>query len=133
MPNASVRSYSMPPQHILDCEIIVGRTKSADGRYVIDAHTPAGPATSTLALDLNDPETKRLLNIVLDDGPDLDNRQAFGERLFKALFHDEVHAYWQQVRGRQDATPKCVLRLRLWIEPPEIAVLPWELLWDHEF
>ena len=55
--------------------------------------------------------------------------QDFGRRLFDALFADEMGILYDSSRHQAAAQGK-VLRLKLRIEPPELALLPWELLYD---
>jgi hypothetical protein len=55
--------------------------------------------------------------------------QAFGQKLFDALFTGEVHARYVESQ-RQAAQIGRALRLRLRIQPLELADLPWELLYD---
>jgi hypothetical protein len=94
-------------------------------------YSPAGPATGTLELNLQDAEFKTALTHVRGIGPVLDRRQAFGQRLFEAVFKDEVRDKWQNSRGRVDGGQADGLRLRLWINVPELAALPWELLYEE--
>jgi hypothetical protein len=56
--------------------------------------SPAGPASGTLKLNLADLGFLNELSVVRDMGPDLPNRQAFGQRLFEALFRDRVRDAW---------------------------------------
>jgi hypothetical protein len=53
----------------------------------------------------------------------------FGRGLFDALFADEVGILYDSSRHQAAAEGK-VLRLKLRIEPPELAFLPWEFLYD---
>jgi hypothetical protein len=55
--------------------------------------------------------------------------QNFGRRLFDALYAGEVGILYDSSR-HQAAVQGKVLRLKLRIEPPELAILPWELLYD---
>lgn len=55
--------------------------------------------------------------------------QDFGRRLFDALFDDEVGILYDSSRHQAAAQGK-VLRLKLRLKPPELALLPWELLYD---
>lgn len=55
--------------------------------------------------------------------------QDFGRALFDALFTGEVGILYDSSR-RQAAEQGKVLRLKLRIAPPELAVLPWEFLYD---
>ncbi|MEI7845877.1 MAG: CHAT domain-containing protein [Chloroflexota bacterium] len=59
----------------------------------------------------------------------LEQLTSLGQSLFKLLFSQEIYsAYWQCHRDQKDGG----VRLRLIIEPPELAYLPWELLHDGE-
>jgi hypothetical protein len=94
--------------------------------------SPAGPAEGTLALDLKSQDFQNLLSIVHDAGADLASRQAFGERLFAALFRDKVRDAWMASRGRLDGGEADGLRIRLWINAAQVAALPWELLYETD-
>lgn len=90
----------------------------------------AGSANGSLELDLEDPTFKNELSVVRDMGPDLPSRRAFGQKLFAALFRARVRDAWMTSRGRLAAGEADGLRLRLAIDDPQVAALPWELL--HE-
>ena len=91
----------------------------------------AGSASGSLELDLADQGFQNELSVVRDMGPDKPSRQAFGTKLFEALFHDkQVRDAWIASRGRMDGGEADGLRLRLWINDPQVAELPWELM--HE-
>lgn len=60
--------------------------------------------------------------------------KAFGEKLFECLFRgsirDAFHENYGSVRGNDEAG----LRIRLMVDAPEIAALPWELMFTkHRF
>ncbi len=56
--------------------------------------------------------------------------KAFGQKLFDALFQDDVRVLWKTALTFADAQNKGVrLHLRL-SDTPELADLPWELLYD---
>ncbi len=56
--------------------------------------------------------------------------KAFGKKLFDALFQDDVRALWKTALTFADAQSQGVrLHLRL-SDAPELADLPWELLYD---
>ncbi|MFI5454894.1 MAG: CHAT domain-containing protein [Isosphaerales bacterium] len=55
--------------------------------------------------------------------------ETFGTALFKAVFHTAIGDLYRNSVGRAEAVGHG-LRLRLRIEPPELLVLPWELLFD---
>ena len=53
-----------------------------------------------------------------------------GLKFYKALFHDEVESIFQKSCGKAELTKNLGLRLQLRIEPPELRVYPWELLYS---
>ncbi|MBM3135344.1 MAG: CHAT domain-containing protein, partial [Chloroflexi bacterium] len=55
--------------------------------------------------------------------------QDFGRELFDALFTGEVRSRYD-VSQREAARQDRGLRLRLYVQSPELAVLPWEFLYD---
>jgi ABC-type branched-subunit amino acid transport system substrate-binding protein len=55
----------------------------------------------------------------------------FGEELFSYIFQAEVRSLYSEFRTIAAQT-QAVLRLRLQIIPPELNILPWELLHDSE-
>jgi hypothetical protein len=97
--------------------------------FPVQVFSPAGPATGDLELDLNADDFKSQLVQVQGIDPDEDLRKSFGGLLFKALFKGSVGDAWANSRGR---VANGFLRLRLWINVPHLAALPWELLWDGQ-
>jgi hypothetical protein len=68
--------------------------------------------------------------------PDSAAIQGVGQALFNALFPTRVRRLWARVAARgggPEGAPAVGLRLRLRIDPPELAALPWELLYEDEF
>ena len=59
----------------------------------------------------------------------IDSR-SFGESLFSALFHDNILTAYRLSREKARHVDKG-LRLRLKTDVPELAALPWELLYDN--
>jgi hypothetical protein len=57
-------------------------------------------------------------------------RERFGRLLFDRLFDGSVRDVWRESVGRASAVADRGIRLRLWIDSPELAALPWELLHD---
>jgi len=84
-----------------------------------------GMANGILKHDLNDKDFQFMLKRVCSAEHDLALRQRFGKMLFNVLFTDEIKAQWTASIARYEN-----LRIRLQIEPPELAILPWELLYD---
>jgi hypothetical protein len=123
----------MSPPELLDCEVIVRTRPRARGPYPVLALTPDGPGWGELRLEPQDAKLKKLVQLASDEGPDLEHRQELGRLLFTRVFPPKtLGPLWKGTRGRM-SNPAKNLRLRLWIEPPEIAALPWELLADGEF
>lgn len=120
-------------------------TATADGSYRITAlSSPAGEAQETvpfpfdaLALQL---QLARLENALLKSSrrsrriPSAEERQvqAFGQALFNFLLHGEVGRRYEASNAlcRQMGDG---LRLKLRLEAPELAALPWEFLYDGRF
>ena len=103
-------------------------------------HSPAGETRGELSFTSLVPDVitnlKSLRDLVLDNGPDAQTEierwtQAtrFGELLFDALMSDELRSCFDVsmnlVRQSEQG-----LRIRLRIEPPELAALPWEMMRD---
>jgi hypothetical protein len=55
--------------------------------------------------------------------------EVFGQALFDTLFRGEVGSLYDK-SWRQAAEQGKVLRLKLRVQPPELAALPWEYLYD---
>ena len=95
--------------------------------------SPAGPARGKLELNIEAEEFRTQLSVVRSDGPALEQRKSFGRRLFKALFQEDVIQVWRDSLARAQPPEADGLRLRLWINVPQLASLPWELLHDDNF
>jgi len=76
-----------------------------------------------IALLLSGGRRRRVLS------PEAQKGQNFGRALFDALFAGEVRENYVVSRQEAQRTGKG-LRLRLRFQPPELAVLPWEFLYD---
>jgi hypothetical protein len=118
----------------IEFEIWVRAIANEQAKYFVDVtDSPAGSESAEMHLDPSDPEVKPLLDLVQADNADEDARRNFGMLLFNHLFTGDVKRVWYQSLGRIDATSGQRMRLRLLIVPPEIAELPWELLYDNDF
>jgi hypothetical protein len=100
--------------------------------YLVDVEATTGPATAFSSLKISHPDFIELYGNVLAAAADYDSREKFGRRLFKEVFVEAVRDRWVDCRARAEAAGRR-LRLRLRIEDPELAVLPWELLYDDDF
>jgi CHAT domain len=120
-----------------DFEIRIGTPLLADsskGIFPVYAQSSiGGPADGQLLLDLTDQQFKADLAKVRGIDPNLELRQSFGEMLFKALFADDVRDLWNTSVGRIEGGEADGLRLHLWIDVPDLAILPWELIKANEF
>jgi CHAT domain-containing protein len=63
--------------------------------------------------------------------PEAQTVQRFGQRLFEALFVGEVRQRYT-LSQQEAAQHGCGLRLRLHLLAPDLAVVPWEYLYDPE-
>jgi formylglycine-generating enzyme required for sulfatase activity len=125
----------------LDFELTVG---PGTGRsYPIAARSPAGQAASIMHFPFDElaleGRLKDLEIALLGSGgrrrkipsPQETAVGAFGQALFEALLHGDPKALYRTSREAAAAEEKG-LRLKLRIEPPELAVLPWEYLYDPD-
>jgi hypothetical protein len=62
----------------------------------------------------------------LDQGSSPAQRMSAGKKLFDAVFPDDVASVWETLPPIADAGHW--VRVRLDVQPPELAALPWELL-----
>lgn len=107
------------------------------GEYVVAVlNSPAGQARGALALPSDMSRFQQLL-AALDDARLNFSAQASslareaGAVLFDALFHDELRSAWDvSLRVAKDRGQG--LRLQLRVNPPELALMPWELLFDEQ-
>jgi hypothetical protein len=109
---------------------IWGQTASAPNVYPIKVTwSPDGPASGEMQLDPNEPNMQ-LLGTVQSKQFDPGLRRQFGQILFNKLFTGDIATTWSASRGRVQGQAGKRLRLRLWLEAPELSVIPWELLHD---
>ncbi|MEW5867729.1 MAG: SUMF1/EgtB/PvdO family nonheme iron enzyme [Chloroflexota bacterium] len=141
MPDAAHAPEDKPgPLAYLDFELEIGLGK---GRvYPLSVlHSPGGEARARLDFPFDELALERYadkLNIALlrSGGrlrvlPSAEERevQAFGSALFEALMPAPVRRCYERSLERA-AQQGCGLRLKLRIQPPELAALPWEYLYD---
>ena len=129
-------------------------TPDASGYPVRVTQSPDGEASASLQLNLNDPafrKTLQTLETVRGVGSNLRNvkvikpapasvntfvnevatARAMGGALFEALFPGEVRSRYRSSLAAARAEGKR-LRVRLRVEAPELALLPWEFLYDAD-
>ena len=123
---------------------------AGDGRYQLNVRSPAGEIKAAVALQVptdlielsrwfHRPETVRgaqaetrgLLRqqSTLGIRDSLDAARRLGEGLFNAVF-DERQAYGRYCASIGGLAPGRGLRVRLLIESPELAAVPWEFMAD---
>ncbi len=98
--------------------------------YPVEVHYPGeGHARGILNLDPGEDKARPALRFLAADKTDEALLQNFGALLFERLFAGDVRDALMlslgSVRRKQEG-----LRLRLIVEPPELAALPWEYLYD---
>ena len=113
----------------VDLEIWVTPWKDTEGFYRTRASSDAGyVCEGVVLLKSEDPDIQCILRKIEAEETHELLLQALGARLFGALFNGKVGDAYQRCCGRVGIHGK--LRLRLWIDPPEISALPWEYLFD---
>jgi hypothetical protein len=130
------------PIEYLEFEIEIGQGRN--GEYPVSATSAAGQAQGMMRL----PFTPQALQSELaglhatlrpterghreKETTQQQEPHAFGQALFDALFRGDVRVLYNTSRY-QAAEEDKLLRLKLRIEPQELAVLPWESLYDAQF
>lgn len=112
----------MAPTETLDFELEI---EHADGSGLVQVNVlnaPGGDASLRV-----DPAA--FPSPVLEPPATLQEARIVGGDLFNALFQGDVRSRYD-VSRRLAQAQKAALRIRLRIEPPELAALPWELLFD---
>ncbi len=126
----------------LDFELKID--KGEDGHYPVEViHSPAGEAREIMPFPFGELDLeKRLLtiqNAVLRSGgkrrsilsPEQEAVREFGHALFNALFIGQVRSRYEVSRNQAVQSDRG-LRIKLRINSPELAALPWEFLYDPD-
>jgi CHASE2 domain-containing sensor protein len=87
-----------------------------------------GQARSFLQAGPDSPEIQNALTLLETRDTDRGDLVRFGTYLYKLLFVDEIETIFQQSYGNIHGEKDVGLRIRLRIQPPEMSVLPWELI-----
>ncbi len=95
---------------------------------VLAEHMKVGEAEGILDLTPDAPEVRDALLRLASRQTDQAHLTEFGNLLFQRLFAEEVGARFEQATGYSQAEDEQGLRIRLRINSPELAALPWELL-----
>jgi len=124
----------------LDFELAIGSGKGREYPVAV-VRSPAGETSATMHFPFSDLELtdhlKDLRIALLSSGgqhrtmltAEEQAVQDFGQELFEALFAGEVRSRYD-VSREQAWKENQGLRLKLRIQSPELAALPWELLYD---
>ena len=128
------------PTRYLDFDLEIG--PGAGRAYPVSVlHSPAGEARTVMQFPFDELMLEnnllKLQTALLRSGggrrsvldPHQQAVQDFGRALFEALFNGEVRSRYDVSRLQADHAGQG-LRLKLHIRPPELAVLPWEYLFD---
>jgi len=120
-------------------EVDIGPGNGRD--YPITVRSPAGEVQATMRFPVDELTLEnRLLhlqNALLRSGgqrrqvlsPEQETVQRFGQEVFDALMTGEVRLFYERSEDRAQWEGKG-LRIQLRIQPPEIATLPWEFMYD---
>ncbi len=115
-----------------ELQIRAGQDGSDD--YVIDVNSTAGPASGSMRFNPGEAPLIDLLPKIMSAGEDLAARVEFGSLLFDRAIgaNQDVLVRWTQCRTAAENAGER-LRVRLRLEAPELAELPWELLRAEDF
>ncbi|GAB6904570.1 membrane hypothetical protein [Desulfosarcina cetonica] len=91
---------------------------------------PVGEAEGVFSFDPNDARIRDALQKVAERRTDSIQMSEFGHLLFQHLFTGEVGVRFEQTTGFTLAHKEQGVRIRLRIAAPELAPLPWELLFN---
>lgn len=97
--------------------------------YRIRADSEQGAVDGQMALDLD--EIELALQLLEQERTNATLLKGLGGKLYGGLFPPAVHTHLRATAAAAEAGG-CGLRLRLIIEAPELAALPWELLYDGQ-
>jgi hypothetical protein len=112
----------------LDFELTVGLGRR--GEYPVGVTSaPAGDARGIFRLDPASDDFQAILHRL--EGGDTDDEflMDLGRRLFDGIFAGDIATIFRASLGQARGQRKG-LRVRLCLEPPELAALPWEYLYD---
>jgi small GTP-binding protein len=106
----------------IDFEVLVTTERT------IRASSEQGELRDEFRLDMS--EVGLSLKLIERDQTDADLLKRLGGVLFQALFPNKVHGHLRATQASAEASGSSV-RLRLVLEPPDLAALPWEFLYDE--
>jgi hypothetical protein len=95
------------------------RTRTAEGEFAEEITQPAWQSAQAVL--------ERAITT-----PDAAGIVAAGSRLYRALMRGQVRDLWISARADLEQERVAGLRLRLALQPPAVAALPWESLYDPD-
>ena len=117
-----------------DLDIVIQEASAAgQATYPVSATYAGQRAVSWLALDPTTPpwpEWQARL-IEAQEVPGAAFLHQVGTALYQVLFQGEIAHLWAVIQGELEAGHIPGVRIRLAVDPPAIAALPWELLYDE--
>lgn len=111
-------------------ELLVS-ARTTEGYPVVITSSPAGEASGFCGLDPSADDYQIVLQGIEAGGGDDRALAEYGRCLFNAIFPVSIAAVYRASLGRARAEGRG-LRVRLRVEPQELAELPWEYLCDSE-
>lgn len=100
-------------------------------RYLIYAASPTqGETTVHMSLEIASSKMRSWLDKIDGEQATLTQLKAFGAELFEKVLTSEVKQLLDRSLGEILPQPESGLRIRLRLEPPELATLPWEFLYS---
>lgn len=117
----------MPPTYE-DCTLEISEKRGKG--YPMLMIGPAGRQTGTLHISPASASLRACLSRLKSFATDEEFLRQFGFALYSALFPARMLSAWR--KHRQKLGDEAHLRLKLIIQPPEIASVPWELMCDED-
>ncbi len=121
----------MPACNLTDFSITI---QGEQAPYTTVARYGGASARADFAPTVNHPDWRSVLYDLEQTmfSPDEPTIKAIGSRLFRALFHADARDLWIAARADLDYGRVEGLRLRLDLQPADVAALPWEALYDPD-
>lgn len=123
------RSNRKPRQEYDDFEILVERRRPGEGYPVRVSSSEVGDESGVSAIDLDAMQDD--LGRILSEETDLKFMRDFGGMLMERLLVGKPRRRFDEANGRIVEGERG-LRVRLRIDPPELACLPWEFLYEKD-
>jgi hypothetical protein len=114
---------------------ILRTTEAMRSRLSADALQQAGARPPPAAESVANPGGPALLPVKgaalnFVTGADVKTIQEIGAKLFDILFQQDIYALYKNAVTATHETAGANLSIKLFVEPPELAYIPWETLYD---